>query len=118
MSKRPRVLVALTVLTERNGWINPGLMMDLLDMQVDRCYEVKIALVKDAWPIDYARNVAVTMARDGGFDWLLMVDADQYFYADGDGPLSILSRAPADAFIIGFPTRIGSGGINVCTTES
>ena len=99
---QPKVNVLVCVLTreERHGWVNPNLMVNLIQMSHDPRYAVAIEPITDLAPVDYARNYCVTLARDNKAHWLLMIDNDQAFEVP---PLNVLAES-CGKFIIGMPT--------------
>ncbi len=73
--------VWITVLCggERNNWVNPWLVRNLLQMQKDERFQVTIDLIQES-PVEYARNVVLKRARDEVKpDWVIMIDNDQAF---------------------------------------
>jgi hypothetical protein len=101
---KPKVLVCVLGSSERHGWINPHLVSNLLTMSHDERYTVEIKPVIECSPVDFARNVCVTMARERKADTLLMFDNDQ---SSEINPLDVLTIANGKD-IIGIPTMQSS----------
>lgn len=104
MSDKQKVLVCVPCVRERDGWVNPALCTNLLTIAADQRYIVEVEMVLEKRPYHYARNYCVSLARERAADWLLMVDNDQAFTLN---PLTVLSDAGADKYVIGFPTFMG-----------
>jgi hypothetical protein len=110
MSEKQKVLVCVLASIERQGWVNPLLIPNLIAMSADSRYTVQIEIVIDKSPVDYARNCCVAMARERDCAWLLMLDNDQ---ASEINPLDVLHRANGidstkTKDIIGLPTMQSS----------
>jgi len=101
---KPKVLVCVLGSSERHGWINPHLVSNLLTISHDERYTVEIKPVIECSPVDFARNVCVTMARERKADTLLMFDNDQ---SSEINPLDVLTIANGKD-IIGIPTMQSS----------
>lgn len=98
-----KVLVCPLSGSERTHWINPYLVLNLLRMAGARDFEVDVSPMTDVWPVEYARNHAIALARDKHrADWLLLLDNDQFSKAD---PLNAL-RDPhvSGKYVIGLPS--------------
>ncbi len=102
-----RILVCVLCDRERQFWVNPELVLNLLAMAQDARHEVGVHMVS-RWPVEHARNACVVAAREAGVDWLLMVDNDQSFR---DNPLDALKGVPDDASVLCLPyMRVEDGG--------
>jgi hypothetical protein len=102
---KPKVLVCVLAGTERNGWLNPYLALNLLKMAQDSRFTVEIELMIDKHPVDYARNCCVVMARERKAEWCFQIDNDQSFECD---PLDVL-HAGLGKDVIGFPSMQANG---------
>jgi len=98
-----RVLVTVLSSIERTGWVNPFLAQNLITMSHDMRYHVAVEMVVDKFPVDYARNVCISMARERKSEFLLMIDCDQSFESN---PLDILSDG-LEKDIISLPCMQG-----------
>jgi hypothetical protein len=88
---KPKVLVCVLTGLERTNWINPELSMMLFRMGRDPRFDVEVAHVKDARPVEVARNHTIKAARDHNFDWLVSVDSDNFMPVGT--PLDIIAAA-------------------------
>jgi hypothetical protein len=102
-SMKPRILITPLCGGERDGWVNPFLLSNLILASHDMRFSVAIEPVVDKHPVDYARNVCIAMARERNVDTLLMVDADQSWWP-GYNPLNMLPNDLASKPVIGIPT--------------
>jgi hypothetical protein len=110
---KPRLIVCVLCGTERGGWVNPWLTQNLLTMSQEKRYDVQAEMVVDKYPVDYARNCAVALARERKAHWLFMVDNDQSFWPEYNA-LDVLAGAGIDKDIIGIPTMQGGFNIENC----
>lgn len=78
MSSKSKEKILVTVLTgtERHFWVNPNLVVNLLRMASDQRFDVTVQMICDLRPFEHARNLALTRARDGRFDWCFQIDND------------------------------------------
>jgi hypothetical protein len=102
-----RILVQVLCGSERHQWINPRLSSTLVKMALDLRFGVQLQWAHDVRPVAYARNLAVDNARNGGFDWLVMVDNDTVPMCN---PLDLIATAPDDVHIIGLAAGISVNG--------
>src|ERR1700676_2134797 len=107
MEIKPRILVTPLCGLERDGWLNPTLLMALLEMQRDPRFEVTIELALGMTPVDYARNQCVAVARNRKVDWLLMVDNDQTIPPN---VLNIIAEATPQIDVVGLPCGLSKNG--------
>jgi hypothetical protein len=105
MSK-PKILCCVLCGTERQNWINPELSVMLFKMGRDPRFDVEVVNVKNAHPVEFARNHTIRLARDYGFDWLVSFDNDNFLQTGT--PLDIIAAAGTDKHIIGFPCAIAA----------
>jgi hypothetical protein len=96
---KPKVLIAPLCGIERSGWLNPTLLLSLVQMTHDPRFDVSIELAFGLSPVDYARNTAVVAARTKQFDWLLMVDNDQTLPTS---PLDVIAEAGPQQDVVGL----------------
>ena len=106
---KPKVLIALLCGSERDRWINPGLVRALLPLQRDPRFEVEVTFVHDCFPVSAARNAAVDSAR-GKFDWLLMVDNDMTLPEKPCTILDILFNAGTNVDVLGLAAGVNQNG--------
>jgi hypothetical protein len=92
VSDKQKVLVAVLCSSERNGWVNPDLSLNLIQAARDTRFIVDFTLVRDLRPFEYARNAAVNTAMRSGADWLLQIDNDNYL-PSAMSPLDVLAQA-------------------------
>jgi hypothetical protein len=104
--KKPTVLVTLLTGLERQHWINPDLMLNLLTMTKDARFDVSFAPIRDARPWDAARNVAMAAAQYADVDWLISFDNDNFVPGN---PLDILAQATPDQSVIGLRYGVAQG---------
>jgi hypothetical protein len=97
---RPKVLITLLTGTERQNWINPELSLQLFNLGRDPRFDVEVANVKDAHPVEVARNHTIKLARDHKFDWLVSFDNDNFMLQGS--PLDIIAAAGARQSVIGL----------------
>lgn len=97
---KPKVLVC--VLTGSTNWVNPQLAQNLITMAQDTRFAVQVEMVMDKFPVDYARNCCVVLARERKADWLLMVDHDQSFWPEFS-PLDAINNGVRKD-VIGLPS--------------
>lgn len=109
MSK-PKVLITPLCGVERSAWLNPMLAMSLIEASHNSHFEVTIEPAFALSPVDYARNVCVSAARDRSFDWLLMVDNDQTLPSFPLDPLTILTSAGPQQNVVGFACGLSLDG--------
>src|SRR5580700_6085808 len=98
MATKPRVLVAPLCGLERGSWLNPTLLMSLVQITHDPRFDVSIELAFGLSPVDYARNTCVVAARAKAVDWLLMCDSDQTMPFN---PLDIIAEATPQVDAVG-----------------
>ncbi len=98
-----KVLVCVLTSVERGGWVNPYLAQNLITLSHDSRYAVEIEMMMDYYPVDYARNSCVVMARERKAEWLFMIDNDQSFWP-GYNALDVLASAGADKAIFAMAT--------------
>lgn len=91
----------LYVLADLERGVSPHLVRNLLDIQSDRRFKTTIEIPARPWGVCHTRNKAMSMLRDGDYDWLLMCDADQSYQQN---PLTVLSAASPRQAVIGFPS--------------
>ena len=84
MSEIKRILVTVFCGPESGEWVAPPLVEALLKMATDNRFVVTVKLLSGLCHVDFARNTAMQMARDGKFDALMMFDRDQAPAADCD----------------------------------
>ena len=108
-----RVLVCVLCGSER--WINPRLSTLLVQMALDARFAVQLEWVYDARPVDYARNLCVSKARSGGFDWLCMID---HGCAPSCSPLDVLATVPSEVSIVGLGAGICVNGVHKWNIET
>lgn len=81
--ERPKVLVCVLTSYERHGWVNPGLVVNLISLAHHPRYRVLVQMIVDKKPHEHARNYCVTLARDRDrASFLLMIDNDEDFLSD------------------------------------
>lgn len=107
---RPKALITPLCGIERTGWLNPMLAMSLIEASHNSHFDVVIEPAFALSPVDYARNVCVSAARDRGFDWLLMVDNDQTLPPFPLDVLTILTSAGPQQNVVGFACGISLDG--------
>ena len=100
---KPKFLI--TVFCGAEEGIVPSQVEALLRMSTDNRFAVTIKSLVGMHHIDFARNRAMTMARDGNFDALLMFDRDQAPAADCD-VLGLLWAAPGDIAAIPYAVKM------------
>jgi hypothetical protein len=76
MSK-PKVLLFVMCEKERSGWVHPGLVYSLLCLHTDPRFSFCAGFVFNQKPVQFARNHALTQARQHGVAMCIMVDNDQ-----------------------------------------
>jgi hypothetical protein len=100
MFSKPKVLVCVLCGTERQHWINPELSQMLFKMGRDPRFDVEVATIKDAAPVEVARNHTIKIARDHHFDWLVSFDADNFM--PSGTPLDIIADCASKRSVIGL----------------
>lgn len=90
MPEKPKVVIYLLTGTERTQWINPELTKMIFQMGRDQRFDVQLETIKDARPVEVARNVGVALARDRGFDWIVQIDNDNFLLSP-QTPLDIIA---------------------------
>lgn len=106
---RPHVLIAFLTEGNRDGWVNPNLVIGLLKWAASDEYRVSVSKIFARWPIAVARNVAVQKMQEQGADWLLMLDND---VVPPPNALHALDLADARHDIIALPYPvIGADGL-------
>lgn len=76
MSK-PKILVCVICRNERDGWVNPTLCAQLLDLQRAMSWcELTVKMANHGWRVEYARNKCMVDAREMGADFLVQIDND------------------------------------------
>jgi hypothetical protein len=103
---KPKVLVCVLCSTERQGWINPELSCNLFRMAQDSRFEMVYATIKDSRPVECARNTALVLARDHGFEWCIQIDNDNYMLQGT--PLDIIAGAGPQHNVIGLSYSVGA----------
>lgn len=104
---KPKVLVCVLTGSERQQWPAPELALMLFNMGHDPRFDVQIANVKDAHPVEVARNHTIKLARDRGFDWLVSLDNDNFMPVGT--PLDIIAAAgPQQQSVIGLTYAVKS----------
>lgn len=98
---------------ERDGWINPGLADRLFQSIADGMASrrpVAVNLVEGVFPVERARNIAVSNFLRSQFQWLLMLDND---IVPPKNFLKIITEAENEGrFLFGIPTpMIGDAGL-------
>src|SRR5579872_2536469 len=101
-AKKPHILIAVLVGTERQGWVNPGLALSLIQMSHDSRFTIDIQLVS-AVPGYHARNVCVDKARTAQADFLITIDND---VVPSCNPLDILREATSAQDIISLSAGV------------
>ena len=104
-ASKPKVLVCVLTGAERQQWINPDLAMSLWNMARDSRFQVEAATIKDAFPVEVARNEALVAARDYGFDWCVQMDNDNF---PNCNLLDIIAAAGPAQHVIGLTYAIGA----------
>jgi hypothetical protein len=102
---KPKILVCVLTGLERTHWINPDLAMCLIQMGKDARFEVNYFPVRDARPVEHARNIAVDLAKQMNVDWLIQMDADNAPYGS---PLDVIASA-GDRRVIGLTSAVYAG---------
>jgi hypothetical protein len=102
---KPKILVTVLTGTERTNWINPDLLMNMLQMSKDPRFDVSFFPVRDARPFEVARNVAIHAARHIKADWLLSFDNDAFVHSS---PLDIIAAAGPAQDVIGLTYGIAA----------
>ena len=103
MSK-PKILVCVLCGIERANWINPDLMMNVLEMQRDSRFEVNWFPIRDVRPWEAARNMSIHGARTIHADWLISFDNDNFVKGN---PLDIIAEAGPDKHVVGLTCGVG-----------
>jgi hypothetical protein len=106
MSEKKKVLVCALTGVERTNWINPDLTMMIFHMARDARFQVEYANIKDSRPVECARNNALVLARDHGFDWCIQIDNDNYMPTGT--PLDIVASAGPEHSVIGLGYSVGN----------
>jgi hypothetical protein len=102
---KPKVLIALLCGHERQGWINPNLLMNVLQAVKDDRFAVEVITVRDCRPWEAARNVTIDAARKLGVDWLISFDNDNFVNRK---VLDIIAAATDDQTVIGLRYGVGA----------
>ena len=76
MSDKPKILVSVLCGRERTHWINPKLFDHLMTMHWNDCFNLLFLSAYDFGSYAEARNRCMVRARDGGSDYLVMIDND------------------------------------------
>src|ERR1700722_7501103 len=79
--KKPKILVCVICRNERDGWVNPTLCAQLLELlramaQPSSWSELTVKMANHPWRVEYARNKCMTDAREMGADFLVQIDND------------------------------------------
>jgi hypothetical protein len=101
---KPKVLVTLLTGTERQSWPCPELAFMLCSMSADARFDVQLVNIRDARPVEAARNQTIKLARDGGYDWLVSLDNDNFMPVGT--PLDVIAAAGEQQSIIGLTYAI------------
>jgi hypothetical protein len=110
---KPKLLIVVLCGTERNGWLNPWLVQNLLTMQRDSRWDVDVQMLRDISGHDTARNTAVVMARESGAEYLWMLDNDNCF-GSRLSPMDLLTDAASrklDAWAMPYLRFEGKNGL-------
>jgi len=104
---KPKVLVCVLTGVERHNWINPALSGHLMRMARDTRFDVDYFPVQDCRPVESARNMTVSAARQLNADWLLSFDNDNFLPGQVN-PLDIIAAAGEDKHVIGLSYGVGN----------
>jgi hypothetical protein len=88
---KPKILVCVLCGAEMQYWISPRLAAMLLELTHDARFDVKFEFIRGARPTEFARNLTMQKARDGGYDWLVSLDAD--IFMPRGTPLDVIAKA-------------------------
>ena len=115
-NSKPKVLVCVLTGMERHTWLNPDLSAVLFRMATDSRFEVNYFPIKDARPVESARNMSIAVAKQMQVDWLVSIDNDNSPLCN---PLDIIAQA-RDKQIIGLTSGVYSpagNGLAMCPPE-
>jgi hypothetical protein len=110
--QKPKVLACVLTGIERTSWLNPELTQSLLAMSKDQRFDFNYFPLKDARPVEHARNISVDVAKQMDADWLISFDNDNFPIGNS---LDVIAAARDDKRVIGLTYAVyNAQGIGLC----